>query len=180
MMVSRLRQVIFYFVSSIDTSLTVPTGVEMESLISSSSRSNLQQGFFFIQPVFEQAEFSGGPYIMSAAYRGEFPSAFEPGRQSLSTRLVLVGDGDFINESIVGSIPGNTEFGLNIVDWLAQDEALLSIRAKKISPRSLEEVSPGLKPWIKYGNMLVPVLMVMLFGFIRRRGKKMRQIIIAK
>lgn len=180
MMVSRLREVVFYFVSTIDTSLAVPPGVETESLVFSSSRSNLQAGFFFIQPVFEQAQFSGGPYIISAAYRGEFPSAFESDRQSFSTRMVLVGDGDFINQSIVGAIPGNTEFGLNIVDWLVQDEALLSIRAKKITPRSLEEVSPGLKPWIKYGNMLAPVLIVMLFGLIRWRFKKTRQIILAK
>jgi len=93
---------------------------------------------------------------------------------------VLVGDGDFVNESLVGAIPGNAEFGLNIVDWLVQDEALLSIRAKKIAPRALREVSPGLKPWIKYGNMLGPVLFVMLFGLIRWRGKKNRQIIISR
>ncbi|MCZ6758212.1 MAG: GldG family protein [Bacteroidetes bacterium] len=180
MMVNRLRDVVFYFVSTIDTSLVLPEGVQSEHLVYSSSRSSLQQGFFFIQPMFEQARFSGGPFVMASAYRGEFPSAFEPGRRGLSTRMVLVGDGDFINESLVGPIPGNVEFALNIVDWLVQDEALLSIRAKKIAPRVLQEVSPRLKPWIKYGNMLAPVLFVVLFGLIRWRGKKNRQIIISR
>lgn len=180
MMVSRLRDVVFYFVSTIDTSLVLPEGVVGENLVYSSSRSSLQQGFFFIQPMVEQAQLSGGPFVLASAFRGEFPSAFEPGKRSLSTRMVLVGDGDFINESLVGAIPGNIEFGLNIVDWLVQDEALLSIRAKKIAPRALREVSAGLKPWIKYGNMLAPVAFVMLFGLIRWRGKKNRQIIISR
>lgn len=180
MMVSRLRDVVFYFVSTIDTSLVLPEGVVGENLVYSSSRSSLQQGFFFIQPMVEQAQLSGGPFVLASAFRGEFPSAFESGKRSLSTRMVLVGDGDFINESLVGPIPGNIEFGLNIVDWLVQDEALLSIRAKKIAPRALREVSAGLKPWIKYGNMLAPVAFVMLFGLIRWRGKKNRQIIISR
>ncbi|TDI69254.1 MAG: ABC transporter [Bacteroidetes bacterium] len=180
MMVSRLRDVVFYFVSTIDTSLVLPEGVVGENLVYSSSRSSLQQGFFFIQPMLEQAQLSGGPFVLASAFRGEFPSAFESGKRSLSTRMVLVGDGDFINESLVGAIPGNIEFGLNIVDWLVQDEALLSIRAKKIAPRALREVSAGLKPWIKYGNMLAPVAFVMLFGLIRWRGKKNRQIIISR
>lgn len=180
MMVSRLRDVMFYFVSTVDTSLVLPEGVDRELLIYSSSQSSTQKGFFFIQPIFEQAEFSDGPFVMSADYRGVFPSAYDAGRTSLTTRLVLVGDGDFLNESIIGPVPGNTEFGLNLVDWLVQDEALLTIRSKKIEARSLDEVSDGLKPWIKYGNMLGPVLIVILFGLIRWRRRKSRQFIVIR
>ncbi len=89
---------------------------------------------------------------------------------------MVVGDGDFINESIVGPIPGNIEFGLNIVDWLVQDEALLAIRTKKVAPRSLRPTSEGVRPWIKYGNMIGPVLLVILFGLARWRQRKKRQI----
>lgn len=170
----------FYFVSTVDTSLVLPEGVDRELLIYSSSQSSTQKGFFFIQPIFEQAEFSDGPFVMSADYRGVFPSAYDAGRTSLTTRLVLVGDGDFLNESIIGPVPGNTEFGLNLVDWLVQDEALLTIRSKKIEARSLDEVSAGLKPWIKYGNMLGPVLIVILFGLIRWRRRKSRQFIVIR
>lgn len=180
MMVSRLRDLMFYFVSTVDTSLVLPEGVDRELLVFSSSQSSTQKGFFFIQPVFEQAEFSDGPFVMSADYRGVFPSAYDAGRTSLTTRLVLVGDGDFLNESIIGPVPGNIEFGLNLVDWLVQDEALLTIRSKKIEARSLDEVSDALKPWIKYGNMLGPVLFVILFGLIRWRRRKSRQFIVIR
>ena len=130
--------------------------------------------------MFEQAQFSDGPFVISAAYRGEFPSAYEQGRSSVSTRMAIVGDGDFLNESIIGPVPGNGDFALNLVDWLVQDEALLSIRTKTIAPRALNEISAGLRPWIKYGNMIGPVLIVVLFGLIRWRTRRNRQIVLVR
>ena len=179
-MVNRLRDVMFYFVSSIDTAQTVPEGVTVEPLIFSSNQSGVQQGFFMLQPMQTTATLAGGPYTLAAAYTGTFPSAFAPGRQSAPTRLVVVGDGDFINESVVGAIPGNVAFGLNMVDWLIQDEALLAIRAKTIEPRALRPASEGVRPWVKYGNMIGPVLLVMLFGLARWRRRKNRQIVYVK
>ncbi len=176
MMVNRLDEVLFYFVSSIDTSVAVPDGVQREPLVFSSSRSGVQVGFFMIQPIQQQAQLSGGPYVLAAAYRGTFPSAFVPGETSPPTRIVVAGDGDFLNESILGRIPGNIEFGLNMVDWLAQDDAMLSIRAKDVSPRRLPDVSPGLRSWIKYANLIGPVLIILSIGVWRWRRRKTREI----
>ena len=133
-----------------------------------------------IQPGIPGESFSGGPYTMAASYSGQFPSAFQTGTSSVDTRMIVVGDGDFLNESIVGPIPGNIEFGLNMVDWLVQDDALLAIRAKKIEPRALNPTSEGARPWIKYMNMLLPALIVVAFGLIRWRQRKSRQIILAQ
>ena len=133
-----------------------------------------------IQPGMPGQEFAGGPYTIAAAYTGAFPSAFQNGVSSEDTRLIVVGDGDFLNESVVGAIPGNIEFGLNMVDWLVQDDALLAIRAKKIEPRTLGETSESARPWIKYLNMLLPTLLVVAFGLIRWRQRKNRQIVLAQ
>ena len=119
-----------------------------------------------------------GPFPLAAAYTGTFPSAYQPGRTGVASRIVLVGDGDFLNEEIVGAIPGNIDFGLNLVDWLVQDEALLGIRAKSVEPRMLEPVSDGLRSLIKYGTMIGPVLLIMLFGLLRWQRRKNRQIIL--
>ena len=180
LMVNRLSNMMFYFASAIDTSSTLPSTVNYEPLISSSENSQLQEGFFMIQPGIPGESFSGGPYTMAASYSGQFPSAFQTGTSSVDTRMIVVGDGDFLNESIVGPIPGNIEFGLNMVDWLVQDDALLAIRAKKIEPRALNPTSEGARPWIKYMNMLLPALIVVAFGLIRWRQRKSRQIILAQ
>ncbi|NNE70406.1 MAG: GldG family protein [Rhodothermales bacterium] len=180
MMVSRLRDMMFYYVSEVDTSLALPDGVVREDLIYSSPQAGRQQGFFMIQPTGQQQELNEGPFVLGAAYTGEFPSAFEPGRVSVPSRIVLVGDGDFINERVVGANQGNIGFGLNLVDWLVQDDALLSIRSKSIAPRNLDPVSDGLKPWVKYGTMLGPVLLVILFGLLRWRRRNARQIVLVR
>ena len=180
LMVNRLNNMMFYFVSSIDTTGSIPASVTYEPLVSSSSKSQLQQGFFMIQPGMppNMQELTGGPYAIAASLSGSFPSAFNGASTSEDTRIIVVGDGDFLNESIVGPIQGNIEFGLNMVDWLVQDDALLAIRAKKIEPRSLNEVSDGARPWIKYINMLMPALLVVLFGLYRWQKRKSRQIIL--
>lgn len=181
MMVNGLRDVMFYYVSSIDTSLAVPDGVTVEPLILSSPRSGLQQGFFMLQPMMQQntARLSGGPYVLAAAYTGTFPSAFVPNRTSTPTRMAVVGDGDFLTESIVRNFPGNIALGLNLVDWLAQDDALLAIRTKNVAPRALGDFPEGLQPWIKYGNMIGPALLVILFGLLRWRRRKQRHVVLA-
>lgn len=177
-MVNRLRELMFYFVSSVDTAATLPAGVIREPLIYSSGQSGMQQGFFMLQPTQTTATLAGGPFVLGAAFTGTFPSVYEPGRTSVPTRLVVVGDGDFINESIVGGSAANTTFGLNLVDWLVQDDALLAIRSKSIEPRTLREISEGTRPIIKYANMIGPLLLVVLFGLARWRRRRGRQIVV--
>ena len=177
-MVNRLQNLWFYFVSSIDTSAALPSGVTREPLIYSSPQSGLQQGFFTLQPTQTSATLSGGPFLLGAAFTGAFPSAYTPGRTSVPTRLVVVGDGDFINESIIPPNGANAQLGLNMVDWLIQDEALLSIRSKSIAPRTLRDVSEGTRTVVKYSNMLGPLLLVVLVGLARWRKRRARQIVV--
>lgn len=178
MMVNRLRELAFYFASTVDTSLAVPESVGREILFSSSPNSAVQQGSYFIQPVLQQSDFDfeGGPYPMAVAFRGNFSSAFEEGLLGSDSRIVVVGDGDFINEAMVGQVPNNIEFVLNMVDWLIQDDALLTIRAKSIAPRRLNDVPDSWKPVVKYANLLGPVLIVMIFGLVRWHRRKNRTV----
>jgi len=177
-MVNRLREVVLYFASTIDTTATLPKGVRLEPLLTSSNQSTIQKGYFSIRPMPAQAPFSGGPYVLAAAYSGTFPSHYAAGKVSAETRIVALGDGDFINSTLLGQdIPGNDHLAQNMVDWLGQDEALLSIRGKSIEPRSLETVSDGLRPIIKYINILGPSLLVLIFGLFRWRSRKRRQFI---
>lgn len=179
--VNGLRDVMFYYASSLDTSAAVPEGVVRTPLVYSSPRSAVQEGFFMIQPaMIGEPSYREGPYLLAAALTGTFPGAYGAGRTSTPTRLVVVGDGDFANESVVGQIQGNLLFGLNLVDWLAQDDALLAIRTKTIEPRQLAFVAEAARPWIKYANMIGPVLLVAAFGLLRWRRRKQRRIVLER
>ena len=179
MMVNRLPGLMFFFVSSIDTTIAPPPGVTREPLIYSSAQSGEQRGFFMLQPTQTTASLSGGPYVLGVALTGTFPSAFNPSRKSAPTRMVVVGDGDLFNESILGgSAAPHTLFGLNMVDWLIQDEALLTIRAKTLSARPLRETPDQAKTWVKYGNMALPLILVMVIGLVRWQRRKSRNIVV--
>ena len=55
---------------------------------------------------------------------------------SLETRLAVIGDSDFATDGVVG-IQGNRDMFLNTVNWLAQQENLISIRARAPEDRRL-------------------------------------------
>ncbi|HXH86226.1 MAG TPA: GldG family protein [Nitrospira sp.] len=57
-------------------------------------------------------------------------------------RLVVFGDSDFASNEAVGQA-SNGDLFLNAVDWLAQDENLISIRPKKVTNRSVNLTAGG-------------------------------------
>jgi ABC-type uncharacterized transport system involved in gliding motility auxiliary subunit len=53
------------------------------------------------------------------------------------TRLVLIGDSDLVGNDILSQIPNGQFLFLNAVNWLAEEEALISIGPKSKVPRSI-------------------------------------------
>ncbi len=115
--------------------------------------------------------------------------------QSKPTKMVVVADGDIAINKIssrgevypIGFDPmiqnpnrapiifkGNKEFLINTVNYLCDDEGLMSVRLREITMRLLDrdKVKAGKTLW-KTINTLVPVLSIALFGivayFIRKR-----------
>lgn len=85
-------------------------------------------------------------------------------------RILVVGTSKFIDSQFLGS-PGIALF-MNILDWLTQDEALISIRAKSVVIRPLRPISKGMKIFIQWFTPLFPVLIFVTLGIIRWRLRK--------
>ncbi len=83
------------------------------------------------------------------------------------TRIVVVGNGIFASDDFLRRSPENLGFALNAVDWLAQDEALMSIRSKDRSPPPLLFSSNGVRDTIKYFNLIGLPLLIGLYGAVR-------------
>ena len=92
-------------------------------------------------------------------------------------RLVVVGSLDFATDRFVRTAPENLAFTLNAVDWLAQDEELISIRSKDRRPPPLLFESPALREGVKYANVVGLPLLVGVLGVIRllRRRRRTRE-----
>lgn len=147
-----------------------------------------------------RAENHGFPLIVELS--GTFPSHFaEKGRPTPSAddeeideedlehltesqapgRILVVGDSDFLNIQYVGSnrrprhTPSNLTFMMNTLDWLAEDEDLFEIRAKRLEDPSLPELTDGERNWIKWGNIIAWPLLFIIFGAIRWSVRKNRR-----
>ena len=112
--------------------------------------------------------------LMAAAVTGP---AVSPNGSGADFRLVVVGDSDWISDTVVNQYQENIGLALNLVDWLAQEDALASIRAKVITSRQLLYNSPTHKNLVQYGNLIgVPTLLIVigLIRFTRRRNISQR------
>jgi gliding-associated putative ABC transporter substrate-binding component GldG len=180
--VKDLQGLIFYFVSSLDTTPAANKGLKAEVLMRSSKHSGRQTGFIMLDPFhrYTQEELGESNIPLAAVVSGSFNSYFSIGRanntlvpqatKSPDTRIIVVGDGDFMKDDFAGS-RGNLTFFINIVDFLADDAGLITIRSKDIAQPPLEQVSDGTKKILKYGALLLPPFLVIGYGLLRWRRR---------
>lgn len=95
-----------------------------------------------------------------------------------NARVVVVGDADFVSDTFIGLYPDNFTFLANMLDWLDQNESLISIRSKGVSDRSLKELSDSEKASLKYLNIFGITGIVIILGAVRfiLRKKKFKKI----
>ena len=92
-------------------------------------------------------------------------------------RLVAIGDSDWIGDQVASQYQENLGLALNLVDWLAQEDTLASIRSKVITSRQLLYDSDTHRNVVQYANVAgVPALLVLigLLQFVRRRNISQR------
>jgi ABC-type uncharacterized transport system involved in gliding motility, auxiliary component len=176
--VKDLQGIIFYFVSSLDTTLAANKGLKAEVLVRSSKHSGRQSGFVMIDPFHRYApeELAESNIPMAAVVSGSFKSFFEGKSlvphttKSPDTRIIVVGDGDFMKDDFAGN-RGNLTFFVNIVDFLADDAGLITIRSKDVAQPPLEQVSDATKKILKYGALVLPPFLVIGYGLMRWRRR---------
>lgn len=177
-LVKDLQSLIFHFTSSIDTSGAAAKGLKEEVLVRSSKRSGRQTGFFMIDPFqrYAPADLAEDGIPLAVHVEGSFKSYFagkEPAAAvtaSPETRLIVVGDGDFMKDDFLGN-RGNITFFANIADYLADDAGLITIRSKNVAAPPLDQVSDGTKKILKYSNLLGPPLIIIAYGLFRWRRR---------
>ena len=92
-------------------------------------------------------------------------------------RLVVVGDSNWIDDSLSGQYQENLGLALNLVDWLAEEDLLRDVRTKVITSRQLLYRSDLHRNVVQYSNVAgVPALLVVigLVQFVRRRNISQR------
>ena len=188
-MVKDLSSVVFYFASSIDTSMIRSKGLTPQVLVKTSNKSGRQENVFIISPTMQATKemFSENGIPLAVTAEGSFASAYgnKPigvdssfhGSLDSTNRLVtsklskiiIVGDGEFVQDQFSGGNKDNFLFASNMIDWLADDIGLAAIRSRESGMKPLDEVSEGTKSWIKGINLTVPPFIIIIVGLIRWR-----------
>lgn len=87
-------------------------------------------------------------------------------------KLVAVTNAQFIingeGQQMQQLNPDNVNFASNAIDWLSDDTGLIGLRTKGITSRPLESVEDSTKNLLKYGNVLAPIFLILIYGLVRR------------
>lgn len=156
--------------STVDTSGAAPGTVT--PLFLSSEGSGVEQSAVLLTPDRQPTSYSQdslGPRVLAAMVN---PVAGDS-LSAIRGRAVVIGNTEFVMDPYLDNNPENDAFALNAVDWLAQDEALVGIRAKNRRPPPLVFSSETAREFVKHANVIgVPVLVALgaaLWLFARRR-----------
>ena len=200
---NRMRPIYFFWASPLE--LSPPPGVKAETLVSTSPQATVmkssEQGFN-LAPNQASLQYQMNAsqqkksYPLAVALSGEFPSYFKdiPTKEgtktdwvktdpkSSSTRLIVIGDSEvFSPDYFARGALSNRGFLINCLDWLTNDEDLLSIRTRsaqdtlmgKIQDPAARKTATTVIIVINLVAMPLLVIGIGLLGFfLRRRTKK--------
>jgi ABC-2 type transport system permease protein len=150
----------------------------------------------------DERAYTGPPQTIAVLLEGEFRSDFEnriPPEISSNkdigfipaskpNRMIVVSDGDVIKNQVhyskgyplplgydqySGETFGNKDFILNSLDYLMDESGLISIRSRELKLRLLDmtRVNNNKIAWQAF-NIIFPVLLVLIFGFIQNFLRK--------
>ncbi len=167
-----LEAIILQMVSSVQ--YQGDTTAIFTSLLKTSEQSGMQTPplYFDVNKRWMQNDFPVSNITVAGVLTGKFG-----GNQKSS--IVVVGDGDFpINGEGRGAQqlqPDNVNFMVNSIDYLSDDTGLIELRTKGVTARPLDEIEDSKKMFLKWLNTVLPILLVIIYGFIRwQRNRNIR------
>ena len=93
-----------------------------------------------------------------------------------ASKMIVVSNGEFFvngqqqqGQQRQQINPDNVSFVANGVDWLADDTGLVELRTKGVTNRPLDPVEDTTRTLLKYGNVVLPIVMILLVGVIRNQ-----------
>jgi gliding-associated putative ABC transporter substrate-binding component GldG len=193
---SGIGQVFLGLTSSLDTSIAGSKGMKVEPLLTTSPKTGTYQDIAVIQTsgkmlpdtMFKTSNlpvgilytgkynsFYKGKTIPSDTAAGSAPAPTSIKDVSPETKVIALGNGDFVQDEFKGP-DENLAFFASMIDYMADDAGLSEIRQKDATPKPLKPIEDSTKKLVKYSLLAGPPLLVLLFGVYRwRKRKKLNQ-----
>jgi ABC-type uncharacterized transport system involved in gliding motility auxiliary subunit len=124
-----------------------PEGWDGEAILETVARSWSETGPMQGELAMDKGKDIPGPLTVGVALTRDFSeknqekreSPADPGKAAVKAeqRVIVVGDGDFLSNKFLAN-GGNLDLGMNMLNWLTHDDALISIPSKITPDRNLE------------------------------------------
>jgi len=101
--------------------------LRVEPLLTSSNKSWGKMDITNAKTVSKESGDLSGPFTLAVAITDP---ATDPARKD--TKLIVVGNIQFLSQNLTSQVPGNGDFFMNSLDWLREQKQNISIRAKNL------------------------------------------------
>jgi len=145
-------------------------GLNVQSLMKTSANSWGETDLRGDKARFDEDDDLPGPVSLGAVVTRDVSS--DSADEQRKTRLVVIGDSDFASNAYFAT-QGNGDFFLNIISWLAEEEDLISIRAKQPEDRRVFLTAAQMK-WVLYFTVIIMPLAALASGigmYVRRERR---------
>lgn len=163
--VQKFRVMTFFpYARSVTPKASPAGGITVQNLIKTTSNGWAETDLRNPRAQFDKGKDTQGPVTVAAVVTRE--------SDGKKTRLVVFGDSDFANNSYFKS-QGNGDLFLNTVSWLAEEEDLISIRAKQPEDRRVT-LNAKQTSMVMYITVILMPLAAMLAGvwiYIKRERR---------
>lgn len=171
--VKGLESVMFQFASPI--SFSGDTGIQFTPIAKTSAKSGTQPGptYFNIQKQWTQADFPMSNLTVGAVFSGKLSG-------NTNAKMIIISNGNFAvngeGQRVMQLPPDNVNLLVNGIDWLSDETGLIDLRTKGVSVRPLDQIEDSTKTLLKYLNFLLPVVLIIIYGFARMQIKNNQKV----
>jgi gliding-associated putative ABC transporter substrate-binding component GldG len=164
-----LEQVVIQFASTI--TYTGDSTVNYTPLLTTSKKSGTLSSplYFDIQKKWNENDFPLANLPIGALLEGKI------GGNNYS-KMVVIANGNFavngIGQQARQQNKDNINLMVNSIDYLSDDTGLIELRTKGITSRPIKQLSDEKKTFIKWLNFILPILLIIIIGFIRNQQQR--------
>ena len=155
-----LKSVIYSWGGSLEVADDKLAGAEVSPLLKKTPFASEQKDSFVLQP---NREFP----VDRATLKEYTVAVLVKNILGGTGRAIVAGSSSMLGDQVGGGKPENLVFALNAVDWLAENEDLISIRSKTASARTLTFATQETQNTVQYGIMAGLPLLAILIGLLR-------------
>ena len=168
----KVNSILFPWTSSIELIKPLINNIIVEPLITTSPTASIQYDYQDLSPGanFEASRDNTGVQVIGVKIQNNNIW------NNIPIRTILIADSDWLSDFIASSNQSNFALGMNMVDWLAQEDKLADIRSKVIRERKLEWSSKGKffshQTLTKNLNYVLTPIIFIIIGFYRYLKRK--------